>query len=113
MTRRYPVIGTVGPQDKIRLFWLLFTLVGLVWMALDSGVIPLVLIVFALAFALLGTLARTQFRGSWYIETDEKGLTVNFGGTSYVWYDNLKAIERNGEDVTMVFRQKLPLSIIP
>jgi hypothetical protein len=113
VTKRYSVIGAVGPQDKIRLFWLIFTIASFVWLALDSGVIPVVLIAFALAAVLLGTLARKRLKGSWYIETDDNGFTVSFGGNTYIWYDDLKPMTRNGDDVTMVFWQKLPLSIIP
>lgn len=58
-------------------------------------------------------LMRKAAMSAWYIETDDEGFTLNLNGTSYIRYDELKAVDRNGDDITFRFKQAIPTNIVP
>jgi hypothetical protein len=110
---RYPIIGAVGPQVFWRQFWLVWCVVFAVIIAIKSGSLPLMFIAIIAVTVVVGSIGRKVLRTSWYVETDDKGFTVNYVVATYVWYEDLQAVDRNDDDVTLKFWEGVPLSLIP
>ncbi len=97
------------------MFWLCFFLLFLGLWFLRSGVtiwLPVGVAAYVLIFAAL-SLGRRAAMISWFIETEDEGLTLNLFGASYIRYAELESLDRHGDDITFHFTQPIPLNIIP